>query len=88
MEHESIRTSLVRIGNSQGIRLPKSLLSLSGIERDVEVSVVEGAIVIRAARKARSGWAEQFKAMTFSGDDTLVLEYLPTEWDEQEWEWK
>lgn len=88
MSSESIRTSIIRIGNSQGVRLPKALLAMSGIENDVEIAVINGAIIIRPVKKAREGWAEYFQAMASSGDDALLDDHIPTEWDEEDWEWK
>ena len=87
MTNESIRASIVRIGNSQGVRIPKTLLAISGIENDVEIVVTKGAIIIRPARKARENWAEQFEAMALSGDDTLLDDLVLTEWDKEDWKW-
>jgi len=84
-----VRTRIVRIGNSRGIRIPKVLLEQSNLEEEVELEVREGEIVVRAARPVRHGWAEAFKAMAEQGDDDLldggVL--VSTTWDEEEWEW-
>jgi antitoxin MazE len=88
MKSESIKTSIIKIGNSQGVRLPKALLALSGIEQDVDLAVEDGAIIIRPAKKPRKGWTEQFEKMAASGDDTPIDEFIPTEWDEGEWEWQ
>lgn len=88
MENNAIRTSLIKIGNSQGVRLPKTLLAMSGIENDVEIAVIDGTITIRAAKKAREGWAESFQAMAVAGDDQLIDPPIPSEWDEAEWEWE
>ena len=87
MTNESIRASLVKIGNSQGVRIPKTLLTISGIENDVEIAVTKGAITIRPARKARENWAEQFEAMALNGDDSLLDDHVLTEWDKEEWNW-
>ena len=88
MENNAIRTSLIRISNSQGVRLPKTLLAMSGIEQDVEIAVINGTITIRAAKKARKSWAESFQAMAATGDDKLIDPPISSEWDEAEWEWK
>ena len=87
MDSESIRTSIIKIGNSQGVRLPKALLAISGIENDVEIAVTKGAIIIRPAKKARQGWAEHFEAMASYNDDSLLDDRIPTEWDKENWEW-
>ena len=87
MSSESIRTSIIKIGNSQGVRLPKALLAMSGIENDIEVAVTKGAIIIRPAKKARQGWTEHFEAMASYGDDSLLDDRILTEWDKKDWEW-
>ena len=87
MDSESIRTSIIKIGNSQGVRLPKALLAISGIENDVEIAVTKGGIIIRPAKKARQGWSKHFEAMACYGDDLLLNDRIPTEWDEADWEW-
>ncbi len=42
-------TSLIAIGNSRGIRIPKPLLSESGLKDKVELKVKKGEIRITAA---------------------------------------
>jgi antitoxin MazE len=88
MTGESIKTHIIKIGNSQGIRIPKALLAMSGIQDSVEISVANGVITIRPARKAREGWAASFQAMDSVGDDAVLDPHVHTEWDDEDWEWK
>jgi antitoxin MazE len=85
-----MKSKIVKIGNSQGIRIPKPLIAQVGIERDVEISVEENRLVISPADRPRSGWSEAFQRMAERGDDALldgeVLE--ASVWDEEGWEWK
>lgn len=83
------QTRIVRIGNSQGIRIPKPLLEQAGIGDRVELEVHEGQISIRPARRARAGWDEHFAAMAAAGDDHLLggMQHAATAWDQEEWEW-
>ena len=85
----AVHTRIVRIGNSQGVRIPKPLLEQAGIGDQVELEVHDGQISIRPARRARAGWQEQFTAMAAAGDDRLLDGALPaaTAWDEEAWEW-
>jgi antitoxin component of MazEF toxin-antitoxin module len=46
-------TTLVAIGNSRGIRIPKPLLNESGLGDEVEIKVKKGEIKIIAAKKKR-----------------------------------
>jgi antitoxin MazE len=83
-----VKARIVRIGNSQGIRIPKPLLEQSGLREEVELEVSEGAIIIRSADRARAGWDAAFRRMTAQGDDTLLDPLPATQWDEDEWVWE
>ena len=84
----TIKTRIVKIGNSQGIRIPKLLLDQTDIGNEVELEVQENRIVIRSSKSSRYGWEEQFKKMAEQGDDYLLDEAVQlTSWDEEEWEW-
>jgi antitoxin MazE len=84
-----MKTHIVRIGNSQGVRIPKPLLEATGLSDEIEVEAVGNTLVIRAARQPREGWEEAFRAMAANGDDTLLEgDTAPSRWDREEWEWK
>ena len=70
----AVKTRVIKIGNSQGIRIPKLLLDQSGLEGEVELSVERDQLVVRPVRRARHGWDEQFRMMAESGDDRLLDE--------------
>lgn len=81
-----MKASIIKIGNSRGIRLPKPIIEQCGLEKEVELEVRRNEIVIRPLRKPRQGWEEKFKAMAEQGNDKLI-EFPLTEWEEDEWEW-
>jgi antitoxin MazE len=84
-----MKTRLIKIGNSQGIRIPKLLIDQVGLTNEVEVEASPGQLLIRSARAPRQGWDEQFQAMSAAGDDRL-LDREPlslTDWEASEWEW-
>jgi antitoxin MazE len=83
----AIRTRLIKIGNSQGIRIPKALIEQVGLGQDVEVEAQDGQLVIRPVRHPRAGWEAEFRAMAARGDDRLLDAETPTQWDESEWHW-
>ncbi|OKH17227.1 AbrB/MazE/SpoVT family DNA-binding domain-containing protein [[Limnothrix rosea] IAM M-220] len=85
---EAIKTRLVKIGNSQGIRIPKLLLEQSGIRDDVEIQVYEGQLIIRPVKSVREGWEDAFQTMHDNRDDALVDEVTETLWESDEWEWQ
>jgi antitoxin MazE len=83
------RSRIVKIGNSQGVRIPKPLLEQAGLHGEVELEVQEGKLVIRNVRHPRDGWAEQFKEMGLRGDERLPDwdSVGASHFDENEWEW-
>jgi antitoxin MazE len=83
------KARIIRIGNSQGIRIPKLMLEQLGFGKDVELESQADQLIIRAARHPRYGWDEQFRAMAERGDDKLLDADAPslTSWDDKEWEW-
>lgn len=83
-----MRTNIIRIGNSQGIRIPKILLEQSQLGPEVELEVEEQKIVIRAATRPRQGWEEKMRLLAEQGDDHLAAELpAPTAWEQNEWQW-
>jgi antitoxin MazE len=85
-----MRTRIVRIGNSQGIRIPKALLEQTDLHGEVEISVRAGSLVISAISPARSGWDAAFRQMALSGDDRLLDGDAATadSFDAEDWEWR
>ena len=67
-----VRTRIVRIGNSQGVRLPKQIIEQTGLENEIEIEIEDGRLIIRLASVPRAGWDEQFRAMAERGDDYLL----------------
>jgi antitoxin MazE len=82
------KTRIVRIGNSRGIRIPKTLLDEADLPDEVEVHAQRGRLVVQAARRPRSGWAAAAKRMRTHGDDRLLDESTSTTFDREEWEWR
>jgi antitoxin MazE len=83
-----MKTRIVRIGNSQGVRLPRPLLEEAGLGEDVVLRAGPGRIVIEAARAPRAGWAEAAKAMHAAGEDRLLDAPTATRFEAEEWEWR
>ncbi|SAL74772.1 transcriptional regulator/antitoxin, MazE [Caballeronia terrestris] len=77
-----MRTTLPRIGNSQGVLIPKPILARLGIENEVEMRVENDALVPRRPpRNLRDSWAEASEALAREGDDTLLLGEFPNDND-------
>jgi antitoxin MazE len=83
-----MKTRLVRIGNSRGVRIPKPLIEQAGLEEEVELRVVESGLIVESAQKPRSNWADAARQLHERGEDGLLDESSPTRFDETEWEWR
>ena len=84
-----MRATVIRIGNSRGVRIPKALLEQCRLQDTVELEVDDGHLIIRPAEQVRSGWDDAFREMAERGDDALLDRdsLAPSRWDESEWEW-
>ena len=84
-----MKSTLISIGNSRGIRIPKPFIEQCGLSKEVEMDVRDSMILIHSPRRPRSGWGDAFKEMARSGDDKLLdAPAISTRWDAEEWEWK
>lgn len=50
----TMQSTIIQIGNSKGVRLPKKVLILSGIEKDIEIKFKRGEIKILPKKKAKN----------------------------------
>ena len=79
--------SVVQIGNSRGIRLPKNILRELNIRDEVEMIVHNDTLLIKnVERKPREGWNKAFSQMSKAKEDKLMLnENIDS--DDFEWDW-
>ncbi|MDZ7693701.1 MAG: AbrB/MazE/SpoVT family DNA-binding domain-containing protein [Balneolaceae bacterium] len=85
-----MKTKLVRIGNSQGIRIPKPVIEEIGLSGEIEMILKDNQIILRPAEQTRKGWDNAFKKMAEKNDDRLIDKEeveAPSEWDKTEWTW-
>lgn len=89
-----MRAQVIAIGNSRGIRIPKSLLIQTGITGEVELEARDGGVFIRpvqAKPHPRAGWAEQIRK---AGPEPIDAETrawidMPSAFDSSgEWQWE
>jgi len=89
-----MKTRIVRIGNSRGIRIPKLLLEETGLGEEVEIRAEDDRLISSPASpeaaSPRAGWARAFKAMAQAGDDELLDgdRALPTRWENEARTWE
>jgi len=85
-----MKTQVIKIGNSKGIRIPKSILEHSGLGKEVDIEVREDELIIRPVNTPRKGWFEAFRSMSEKGDETSLDVNdisIKNRWGEEEWEW-
>ncbi|MDF3818572.1 AbrB/MazE/SpoVT family DNA-binding domain-containing protein [Leptospira sp. 96542] len=82
-----MKTAVVKIGNSKGIRIPKTILASCHIEDEVDLLVEDDKIIIVPFKiKPRTGWEAQFKEMALNKDDKLIFPDS-IDLDSKDWEW-
>ena len=81
-----MKAQIIRIGNSQGIRIPKTLIEDGKLSGEVELELHEDGILIRSLQKPRANWDGAFKAASDSDDDQH-LDETATDFDKKEWQW-
>ena len=72
MAPPTVKTRIIKIGNSQGIRIPKPVLKQLGFTEEVELEILPDQLIVRSPHLVRHDWEEQFKAMAEAGDDQLL----------------
>jgi antitoxin MazE len=82
-----IRSKVVKIGNSRGIRIPRILLEQAGLTDEIEMTVEGNRLIVNAVHQPRASWDARFAEMAEKGDDHLLDETTPTQWDDNEWIW-
>ena len=82
-----MKASIIKIGNSHGLRIPKPILDQCGFENEVEIEVINQELRVKSPKKLRKNWEASFKKMAANKDDKLI-EFPFTDSGYEEWEWK
>lgn len=69
-----MQAKIIRIGNSKGLRLSKTILDKYDIHESVELVLKDDFIELRPIAEPRKGWDEKFKEMNERGDDELLID--------------
>lgn len=77
--------SVIHIGNSKGLRLPKALLDKYKITDQVELILEKDYIILKPKTEPRAGWEEAFKRMNAAGDDALLMDDVFEDENLDEW---
>ena len=79
---------IIRIGNSKGIILSKTMMEKYGLGDKIEILMKEGHMELKPLRPPREGWDVAFQAMHQHGDDELLLDDTLEDDLLQEWDWE
>jgi len=83
---------LTKIGNSQGIRIPKPIIKQANLENvEIEFEVVKDGLLLKPIKKSvRENWKENIQKTLANNknreDNALLKEFLNDD-DLDDWEW-
>lgn len=80
-----MEVSVIKIGNSRGIRLSKTILEKYKIKDTVDLILESGQIIIKPLSKPRRGWEKAFKNMAKNEDDKLLMNDVFEDENLEEW---
>jgi antitoxin MazE len=80
-----METSIIKIGNSKGLRLSKTILEKYNIKDKVELILEKGQIILRPIEKPRMNWEIEFKKMRLNEDDKLLMNDVFDDENLDEW---
>lgn len=82
---KTMEASIIKIGNSKGLRLSKTVLEKYNIKDKVELFLEKEQIVIRPVASPRKNWDKEFKKMNENGDDKLLMTDVFDDENPEEW---
>ena len=80
-----MEATIIKIGNSKGLRLSKTILEKYAIKDKVELILEKEQIILRPIDSPRKGWEKKFKKMNENGDDKLLMNDVFDEENFEEW---
>jgi len=69
-----MKASIIKIGNSKGLRLSKYIIERYNIKDTVELILEKGRIILKPVEEPRKGWDDAFRKMHSNQDDTLLID--------------
>ena len=84
-----MKTNLIQIGNSKGIRIPKSFIDQYQLSGEIELIPSKNGLLITSSSKPRNGWEEEFKnsAKDQKDSDISAWQSVSNQFDNTEWSW-
>lgn len=80
-----METAIIKIGNSKGLRLSKTILDKYNIKDKVEIILEMGQIIIKPIEKPRKNWDAAFEKMNKEGDDKMLMNDVFNDENFEEW---
>lgn len=78
-----MKVSVIKIGNSKGIRLSKVLLEKYEITDKVELVLEKEQIILKPIVQPRKNWESAFAEMHLNGDDKLLIDSV---FEDENWD--
>jgi antitoxin MazE len=80
-----MKSSLIKIGNSKGVRINAGIIKECELDSEVEIKVVDKKIIIEAVKEPRADWNKSFEEMHKKNEDVLLISNGNT--FDKDWEW-
>ncbi len=80
-----MEASVIKIGNSKGLRLSKIILEKYKIKDKVELILEKGRIILKPIEQPRKNWESAFKEMRMNNDDNLLMKDVLEDENFEEW---
>ena len=80
-----MEVSIVKIGNSRGIRFSKTIIERYNFRDTFDLILGKGQIIIKPLSKPRNGWDKAFMKMHANGDDNLIIPDIYEDENPEEW---
>jgi antitoxin MazE len=80
-----MKSNLIKIGNSKGVRITSSIIRECELGNEVEIKVVDKKLIIEALKEPRSNWNSSFEKMHKNNEDKLIAEDCHD--FDKDWEW-
>ncbi len=80
-----METAIIKIGNSKGVRLSKTILEKYNIKDKVEIILEMGQIILKPIAEPRQNWEAKFEKMNLEGEDELLISDIFNDEHLEEW---
>lgn len=80
-----MEATIIKIGNSKGLRLSKTILEKYNIKDKVEIILEKEQIILKPIASPRKNWENEFRKMNEKGDDKLLMNDIFEDENLEEW---